>query len=37
MNKKPDFQTMTSQELKSYVFSHRDDDEAFSADVDKVN
>ncbi|MEM1167745.1 MAG: hypothetical protein AAGJ08_01290 [Cyanobacteria bacterium P01_H01_bin.35] len=37
MNKKPNFQTMTYQELKSYVLSHRDDDEAFSAYVDKVN
>ncbi|NEP78707.1 MAG: hypothetical protein F6K39_11295 [Okeania sp. SIO3B3] len=37
MNKKPDFKTMTSQELKSYVLSHRDDDEAFYAYVDQVN
>nr|WP_293065143.1 hypothetical protein [Okeania sp. SIO2B3] len=28
---------MTYQELKSYVLSHRDDDDAFSAYVDKVN
>ncbi|WP_293076855.1 DUF6887 family protein [Okeania sp. SIO3B5] len=37
MNKKPDLKTMTYQELKSYVLSHRDDDEAFYAYVDKVN
>ena len=37
MNKKPDFQGMTSQELKSYVLSHRDDDEAFYAYIDKIN
>ena len=37
MTQKPDFKAMTSQELKSYVLSHRDDDEAFYAYVDKVN
>ncbi|MDY7007256.1 MAG: hypothetical protein SWX82_25820 [Cyanobacteriota bacterium] len=37
MNKKPDFKTMTSQELKSYVLFHRDDDEAFYAYVYRVN
>ena len=37
MNKKPDLKTMTSQELKSYVLSHRDDDEAFYAYIDKLN
>jgi GAF domain-containing protein len=37
MNQKPNFKTMTSQELKSYVLSHREDDEAFYAYVDKVN
>ncbi|MGV2387569.1 MAG UNVERIFIED_CONTAM: hypothetical protein LVR29_02090 [Microcystis novacekii LVE1205-3] len=37
MNQKPNFKTMTSQELKSYVLSHRDDDKAFYAYVDKVN
>ena len=37
MNKKPDLKTMTSQELRSYVLSHRDDDEAFYADVYQVN
>lgn len=26
---KPNFETMTRQELKSYVLSHRDDREAF--------
>ena len=37
MNHKPNFKTMTSQELKAYLLSHRDDDEAFYAYVDKVN
>ena len=37
INKKPDFKTMNSQELKSYILSHRDDDEAFYAYVDKIN
>ena len=37
MSKKPDFKTMNSQELKSYILSHRDDDEAFYAYVDKIN
>jgi hypothetical protein len=36
MNQKPNFQTMSDQELKSYVLSHRDDDEAFYAYLDKV-
>ena len=36
MNKKPDFKTMTYQELKSYVWSHWDDDEAFYTYVDKI-
>ncbi|MEM8779463.1 MAG: hypothetical protein AAGF26_11455 [Cyanobacteria bacterium P01_G01_bin.49] len=36
MNKKPDFQAITSQELRRYVLSHRDDDEALNAYVDKV-
>lgn len=37
MNQKPNFKAMTSQELKSYVLSHRDDDEAFYAYVDRVH
>ena len=36
MNQKPNFKAMTSQELKVYVLSHRNDDEAFYAYVDKV-
>ena len=37
MNQKPNFKAMNAQELKVYVLSHRDDDEAFYAYVDKVN
>jgi ATP phosphoribosyltransferase regulatory subunit HisZ len=37
MNQKPNFQTMTEQELKSYLLSHREDNEAFYAYVDKVH
>ena len=37
MSKKPDFKTMNSQELKSYILSHRDEYKDFSAYVDKVN
>lgn len=37
MNQKPNFQTMTEQDLKSYVLSHREDNEAFYAYVDKVH
>ncbi|MDJ0713955.1 MAG: hypothetical protein QNJ54_07020 [Prochloraceae cyanobacterium] len=36
MNQKPNFQTMIARELKSYVLSHREDDEAFYAYLDKV-
>lgn len=36
MTQKPNFKAMTSQELKHYVLSHRDDDEAFYAYVDKI-
>lgn len=36
MNQKPNFKTMTHQELKNYVLSHREDDEAFNAYLDKV-
>ncbi len=32
----PDFQSMTKQELRAYVLTNRDDDEAFHAYVDKV-
>ena len=31
MNQKPNFKIMSDRELKSYVLSHRDDDEAFYA------
>lgn len=34
---KPDFQMMTKRELRTYMLSHRDDDEAFYAYVDKVH
>ena len=37
INKKPDFQSITTQKLKSYVLSHRDEYKDFSAYVDKVN
>ena len=37
MTQKPNFQTMTHQELKNYVLSHREDYEDFSAYVDKVH
>ncbi|WP_172957387.1 DUF6887 family protein [Aphanothece sacrum] len=37
MNRKPNFKAMNSQELKRYVLSHREDDEAFHAYVDKIN
>lgn len=37
MNQKPNFEIMSSQELKSYVLSHRDDNEAFYAYVDRLN
>lgn len=34
---KPNFKEMSRKELRAYVLSHRDDDEAFYAFVDKVN
>jgi diadenosine tetraphosphate (Ap4A) HIT family hydrolase len=34
---KPDFSSMSKAELKRYVLSHRDDDEAFYAFVDMVD
>ena len=37
MNQKPNFKTMTHQELKNYVLSHREDEEAFNAYLDKVS
>ncbi len=37
MNQKPNFQTMTEQELKSYILAHREDNEAFYAYVDRVH
>ncbi|NEQ12477.1 hypothetical protein [Moorena sp. SIO2C4] len=36
MNQKPNFATMSDQDLKKYVLSHREDDEAFYAYLDKV-
>ncbi|MFK0732145.1 MAG: DUF6887 family protein [Gloeotrichia echinulata GP01] len=33
---KPNFQTMTKQELRAYVLEHRDDQEAFYALTDKL-
>jgi hypothetical protein len=32
----PDFQSMTKAQLRAYVLTNRDDDEAFHAYVDKV-
>jgi hypothetical protein len=37
MNQKPNFKTMSSQDLKRYVLAHREDDEAFYAYIDKIN
>lgn len=37
MSRKPNFETMTSQELKRYFLSHREDDEAFYAYVDRLH
>lgn len=34
---KPNFITMTKQELKTYVLEHREDAEAFNALMDKLN
>jgi hypothetical protein len=34
---KPDFKTMSQKELHSYVLTHRDDQEAFYAYVDKLH
>jgi hypothetical protein len=33
---KPDFKTMTCKDLHAYVLSHREDEEAFYAYVDKL-
>lgn len=33
---KPNFDTMTEAELRSYVYEHRDDQEAFYAFVDRL-
>lgn len=33
---KPNFQAMTKQELRAYVLSHRDDQEAFYALTSKL-
>lgn len=34
---KPDFQAMSQKELQAYVFSHRDDQDAFYAYVDRIH
>jgi hypothetical protein len=34
---KPDFNTMNLKELRKYVLSHREDDEAFYTFVDRVD
>jgi hypothetical protein len=34
---KPDFKTMTRKDLHAYVLSHREDEEAFYAYVDKLH
>jgi hypothetical protein len=34
---KPNFQTMSQKELHSYVLTHRDDQDAFYAYVDKLH
>lgn len=34
---KPNFQTMSRQELHKYVLAHRDDREAFYAYIDKLH
>lgn len=34
---KPNFQTMSRQELHAYVLAHREDQEAFYAYVDKLH
>ncbi|MEB3310507.1 MAG: hypothetical protein VKJ02_09755 [Snowella sp.] len=33
----PDFQSMTQKELQRYVLSHREDQAAFYAYIDKLN
>lgn len=37
MSLKPDFTTMTTQELRAYVLEHRDDEEALQAYLDKLH
>ncbi|MEB3232702.1 MAG: hypothetical protein VKJ64_16960 [Leptolyngbyaceae bacterium] len=34
---KPDFSTMSRKELRAYVLTHRDDEDAFFAYVDRSN
>ena len=34
---KPNFESMSRQELRAYVLAHRDDNEAFYAYMDKLN
>lgn len=33
----PNFETMNKKELQAYILSHRDDDEAFYAYVDRLH
>lgn len=37
MSLKPDFTTMSTQELRAYVLEHRDDEEALQAYLDKLH
>ena len=37
MNHKANFKTMSSQDLKNYVLSHREDNEAFYAYIERIN
>ncbi|KJH70806.1 hypothetical protein UH38_16030 [Aliterella atlantica CENA595] len=34
---KPNFQTMSKEELRTYVLNHRDDEAAFQAYMDKLH
>jgi hypothetical protein len=37
MNDKPNFQKMTRKELRAYVLSHRDDEEAIHLYMDRLH
>lgn len=37
MMKKPDFNNMNCQELRAYILSHRDDDDAIAALIKRRN